>query len=53
MKENELAEQSNAQFWEKLEECEDPQDHLTNFAEYLHKNSGSTGVYIGQLELPF
>jgi hypothetical protein len=40
-------------FWKKLSESEDPFDRLEDFAEYLHRNVGSTGVYIGQLEAPF
>jgi hypothetical protein len=40
-------------FWQNLYKSEDPFDNLGEFAEYLHRNVGSTGVYIGQLEAPF
>ena len=43
-------EADNAQFWSELEQSEDPFDNLEAFAEHLHRNIGSTGVYIGQLE---
>jgi hypothetical protein len=43
----------NDDFWKKLNESEDPFDRLGDFAEYMHRNVGSTGVYIGQLEEPF
>ena len=39
-------------FWENLEKSEDPNDNLEDFAQYIHNNVGSTGVYIGQLEPP-
>jgi hypothetical protein len=42
----------NTKFWADLEASEDPMDNLGAFAEYLHANVGSTGVYIGQLEPP-
>ena len=43
----------NDKFWGDLEKSEDPYDNLEDFAQYLHSNVGSTGVYIGQLEPPF
>ena len=42
----------NAKFWEDLRQSEDPYDNLEDFAQYIHDNIGSTGVYIGQLEPP-
>lgn len=36
-----------------MKESEDPFDRLEDFAEFMHRNTGSTGVYIGQLEAPF
>jgi len=53
LKEQEEKDAQNEAFWKKLGESEDPFDNLGDFAEYLHKNIGSTGVYIGQLEPPF
>ena len=38
---------ANAQFWTDLEKSEDPYDNLEAFAQYIHNNIGSTGVYIG------
>jgi len=35
-----------------LKQSEDPFDNLEDFAQYIHDNIGSTGVYIGQLEPP-
>jgi len=42
----------NKKFWDDLHKSEDPFDNLQDFAQYLHNNMGSTGVYIGQLEPP-
>jgi hypothetical protein len=39
-------------FWKNLEKSEDPNDNLEDFAQYIHNNVGSTGVYIGELEPP-
>lgn len=44
---------SNDTFWKNLHESEDPYDRLDDFAEYMHRNMKSTGVYIGQLEAPY
>jgi len=35
-----------------LRKSEEPYDNLEDFAQYIHNNMGSTGVYIGQLEPP-
>ena len=45
-------EAQNKKFWDDLHKSEDPTDNLQDFAQYLHNNMGSTGVYIGQLEPP-
>ena len=37
-------------FWQLLEKSEDLNDELPGLAEYLNKNLGATGVYIGKLE---
>lgn len=45
-------ERENRDFWEEVEFSEDPYDNLEGLANYLHKNIGATGVYIGQLQPP-
>lgn len=56
MKENEKieakekTEAENKAFWDKLQTSEDLNDNLTELCEYLHRNIGATGVYIGKLE---
>lgn len=56
MKENEKieakenTESQNKAFWDKLYLSEDLNDNLTELCEYLHRNIGATGVYIGKLE---
>ena len=40
----------NDSFWAKLSDSADLNDNLTELANYLHKNVGATGVYIGKLE---
>ena len=42
--------EENEAFWTKLQESEDLNDNLTEFANYVHRNVNATGVYIGQLE---
>ena len=37
----------NEKFWADLAASEDPHDNLGAFAEFMHRNMGSTGVYIG------
>lgn len=43
---------ANDNFWITLEKSEDPFDNLEGLAQHIHNNTGSTGVYIGQLEPP-
>lgn len=56
MKENEKieakenTESQNKAFWDKLYLSEDLNDNLTELCEYLHRNIGATGIYIGKLE---
>lgn len=45
-------ERENKDFWEEVEFSEDPYDNLEGLANYLHRNIGATGVYIGQLQPP-
>ena len=42
----------NDEFWAELEQSEDPYDNLEGLAQMIHRNIGSTGVYIGELEFP-
>ena len=43
-------EKENNSFWAKLSDSADLNDNLTELANYMHKNVGATGVYIGKLE---
>ena len=40
----------NTQFWENLKISQDFNDNLTELANYIQRNTGATGVYIGKLE---
>ena len=43
-------ERFNVMFWENLNISQDLNDNLTQLANYINKNTGATGVYIGKLE---
>lgn len=40
----------NEEFWIKLADSEDLNDNLTGLCNYIQRNLGATGVYIGKLQ---
>ena len=40
------------QFWFKIEESKDLEDNLQDLTDFLQKNTGATGVYMGKLVYP-